>query len=236
VIDISFSGKTRRVGLVRVMTQEEQRLIDEQGRLIERLFPAIKVTSKCIENQPRGIYDAETERIAEPKIVRVAKDLEREGGEAVIISCAADPALGIAREELRIPVIGTGSATAAVAVSLGQAIGVIGIGEGVPEPMAEILGDRLVSYEKIEGVQTALDLHLESAKEQALQAVKNLVSRNRVEVVAFGCTGLSTLDVDDPIQREFGVYTVNPVIASGIQVLYALMRKRVGGQGEDHTE
>lgn len=229
VINFPYSRETRKVGLVRVMTLEEQELVNRQGTLIEGLFPSIKVTSRCIENQPRGIYDAETERIAEPKIINVAKELEREGAEVVIISCAADPALGMARDELKVPVIGAGSATAAVALSLGQNIGVIGMGEGVPEAMAEILRDHLVSYEKIEGVKTALDLQLEGAKEQVLQAARNLVARNRIEVIAFGCAGLSTLDVDDPIEKEFRVYAVNPVIASGIQALYGLMRKRVGG-------
>jgi len=236
VISIPYSSETRKVGLVRVMTLEEQELANRQGVLIESLFPSIKVTSRCIENQPRGIYDAETERIAEPKIVKVAKELKREGAEVVIISCAADPALGMARDELEIPVIGAGSATAAVALSLGQNIGVIGIGEGVPEAMAEILGDRLASYEKIERVKTALDLQLEGAREQVLQAARNLVARSRVDVIAFGCAGLSTLDVDDLIEKEFGVYTVNPVIASGVQALYGLMRRRWEGAHDYHTK
>ena len=228
--NIPYSGETREIGLVRVMTLEKQELVDQQGKLIESLFPSIKVTSRCIENQPRGIYDAETEGIAEPKIVKIAKELEREGAEVVIISCAADPALELARDELKIPVIGAGSATAAVALNLGQSIGVIGIGEGVPEAMAEILGDRLVSYKKIGGVKTALDLHLEGAKERVLQAARDLAAKSEVEVIAFACAGLSTFDLDGPIEKEFGVYTVNPVIASGIQALYALIRKGIGGR------
>lgn len=228
--NIPYSDETRKVGLVRVMTLDKQELVDQQGKLIEGLFPSIKVISRCIEDQPRGIYDAEAERIAEPKIVKVAKELESEGAEVVIISCAADPALGMARGELKIPVIGAGSATAAVALNLGQSVGVIGIGEAVPEAMAGILGDRLLSYAKIEGVQTALDLHLEGARERVLQAARDLAANDKVEVIAFACAGLSTLDVDDPVEKEFCVYTVNPVIASGIQALYALMRKGIGGR------
>lgn len=229
MVTIPYSGETRTVGLVRVMTLEEQELVNQQGKLIEGQFPSIKVTSRCIENQPRGIYDAETERIAEPKIVKVAKELEREEAEVIIISCTADPALEMARHELKIPVIGAGSATAALALGLGQKIGVIGIGEGVPKAMAEILGDRLVRYEKIERVKTALDLQLEGAKADVLQAARDVVARSKVEVIAFGCAGLSTLDVEDHIEKELGVYTVNPVIASGIQALYALTGKKAGG-------
>lgn len=226
MISALYSLQNSMIGLVRVMTPKEQELVDQQGKLIESLFPSIKVLSKCIENQPKGVYDAETQKIAEPKIVKAAKELEREGVDVVIIGCAADPALGMARDELKIPVIGAGSATAAVALNLGQRIGVIGIGKEVPEAMAEILGNRLVSYKRIEEVKTALDLQLEE-REHVLQAARDLVASSKVEVIAFGCAGLSTLGVDDLIEKEFGGYTVNPVIASGIQALYVLMGKKV---------
>lgn len=227
--DVTFAHDTRRVGLVRVMTQEKQELIDEQGKLIEGLFPFMEVKSRCIENQPRGIYDAETERIAGPKIVNVARKLEGEGAEVVIISCAADPALETVRNELPIPVIGTGSATAAVALNLGRNIGVIGIGQEVPEAMAELLGDRLVNYQRIEEVETALDLKSGDARERVIKAARAVTARGKVDVIALACAGLSTLDVDNTVEQELGVYAVSPVIASGIQALYALMRHRVGG-------
>jgi Asp/Glu/hydantoin racemase len=211
------------------MTQERQELIDEQGKLIEGMFPFIEVKSRCIENQPRGIYDTETERFAGPKILNVARELEGESAEVVIISCAADPALGTVRNDLRIPVIGAGSATAAVALNLGRDIGAIGIGQKVPEAMAEILGDRLVGYQRIEGVETALDLKSGDAGERVIKAARAITARGKVDVIALACTGLSTLDVDNIVEQEFGVYTVNPVIASGIQAVYALMRHRVGG-------
>jgi allantoin racemase len=229
MIDVPYESNTRRAGLVRVMTQEKQELIDEQGTLIEGLFPFMEVKSRCIENQPRGIYDAETERIAGPKILEVARKLEGEGVEVVIISCAADPALETVRNELGIPVIGTGSATAAVALNLGRDIGVIGIGQEVPEAMAELLGDRLVSYQRIEGVETALDLKSGDAKERVMKAARAVMAQGKVDVIALACAGLSTLDVYKPIEEELGVYTVNPVIASGIQAFYALMRHMVGG-------
>ncbi len=229
--DFPYESNTRRVGLVRVMTQKKQALIDEQGRLIEGLFPFMEVKSRCIEDQPRGIYDAETERIAGPKILNVARTLEGEGAEVVIISCAADPALEAVRSELRVPVIGAGSATAAVALNLGRDIGVIGIGREVPEAMAELLGDRLVAYQRIEGVETALDLKSGHVRERVMKAARAVTAQGKVDVIALACAGLSGLDVYSPIEQELGVYAVNPVIASGIQAFYALMRHRIGGGG-----
>ena len=229
MIDVPYESNSRRVGLVRVMTQEKQELIDEQGKLIEGLFPFIEVKSRCIEDQPMGIHDAETERIAGPKILNVARTLEGEGAEVVIISCAADPALETVRNELAIPVIGAGSATAAVAMNLGRDIGVIGIGQEVPEAMAELLGDRLVGYQRIEEVETALDLKSGDARERVIRAAREITAQGKVDVIALACSGLSALDVYNPIEQEFGVYAVSPVLASGIQALYALMRHGVGG-------
>ncbi len=221
-------GQKYRIGLVRVMTFEDRERIDQQGQLIENRLPIIKVISQCIPDQPRGIHNAESKRIAVPKILEVAKALEREGAEVVIISCAEDPALGMARSELNVPVIGAGSATAAVARSLGRHIGVIGITDSIPASMAEVLGDCLVGYEKIQGVQDAMDLHREAPKKQILQAAINLNKGQSIDVIAFACAGIATLGIDHLIEKELGVYTVNPVLASGIQALYALLRKDGG--------
>ena len=217
------SKKTYRIGLVRVMTFEDQELIDQQGRLIEKRLPIIRVTSQCIPDQPRGIPNAAAAKIAIPKILQVAKVLESAGAEVVIISCAEDPALEMARSELTVPVIGTGSATAAVARSMGRHIGVIGITDQIPAAMAEVLGNCLVGYEKVEGVQDAMDLHQEDPRKRILQAAVNLANGQRVDVIAFACAGIATLGIDDAIEKEMGAYAVNPVLASGIQALYALL-------------
>lgn len=222
------SKKTYRIGLVRVMTFEDRERIDQQGRLIEKRLPLIKVTSQCIPDQPRGIPNADAGKIAEPKILQVAKGLESEGAEVVIISCAEDPALETARSELTVPVIGTGSATAAVARSLGRHIGVIGITDRIPAAMAEVLGNCFVGYKKIEGVQDAMDLHQEDPRTRILQAAVSLAKGQHIDVVAFACAGIATLGIDDAIEKELGVYAVNPVLASGIQALFALLRKDGG--------
>lgn len=223
-----YAKKTYRIGLVRVMTFADQERIDQQGRLLEKRLPIIKVTSQCIPDQPRGIPNAEAGKIAAPKILQVAKGLQREGAEVVIISCAEDPALETARSELTVPVIGAGSATAAVARSLGRDIGVIGITDRIPAAMAEVLGNCLVGYEKIEGVQDAMDLHQKDPRTRIYQAAVNLAKGRHIDVIAFACAGIATLGIDDAIEKELGVYAVNPVLASGIQALFALLRKDGG--------
>jgi Asp/Glu/hydantoin racemase len=68
-----------KVGLIRVVSITDENVLNIHGRIIERLFPEIKVISRSIEDQPEGIYDKETEKKAIPKILRIAEEFEKEG-------------------------------------------------------------------------------------------------------------------------------------------------------------
>ena len=61
--------------------------------------------NKMHKDQPKGIYDDDTLRIAVPKIVELAREFEHRGFDIVNISCAGDPGLEECHSELGIPVI-----------------------------------------------------------------------------------------------------------------------------------
>ena len=52
--------KTYKVGLIRVLTTEDEELLQLHGKLIESYFPMFQVVSRCIPEQPEGIHDDET--------------------------------------------------------------------------------------------------------------------------------------------------------------------------------
>ena len=83
--------KTYKVGLIRVLTTEEEELLQLHGKLIESYFPMFQVVSRCIPEQPEGIHDDETFAVGVPKVVNLAVELWKEGCQAIIISCAGDP-------------------------------------------------------------------------------------------------------------------------------------------------
>lgn len=101
-------------GVIRVLTTQDPELLAAHGRILEQEY-GLSTVNRCIPDQPKGIYDDESERIAIPKIIRLARELASEGVDAIVVSCAADPAVADLRSELQIPVIGAGSALAAVA-------------------------------------------------------------------------------------------------------------------------
>ncbi|RLG11859.1 MAG: hydantoin racemase, partial [Thaumarchaeota archaeon] len=89
--------KRFRVGVIRVITLEDRGLIERHGRIMEKAYPDIETLSICIEDQPKGIFDESSEKIAAPKIVEAGRRLLEEGVDAIFVSCAADPAV----EDLR---------------------------------------------------------------------------------------------------------------------------------------
>jgi len=216
------------VGLIRVITLKDDEALNQHGRIIESAFPELKVVSKCIENQPMGIYDRESEEVAKPKILRVARELEKEGAEAVVVSCAADPAVSEARKQLKIPVVGAGSAAASVALACGERVGVLNLTEETPEVVRRVLGIHLVAEEKPEGVRTTLDLLTDRGREAALIALKRLAGKG-VDVVVLACTGYSTIGFAKIAETVSGVRVVDPVVAAGAITLSILRQGAIGG-------
>lgn len=131
------------IGLIRVLTTANAEVLHEHGRLISEMY-AVPVKSDCIPEQPLGIYNDETEQLANPKIVALGKRMEQDGCKVLVVSCAADPAAaaktlmeqgievivfactgfstiglaGILRKELNIPVIDAVEAEGLIASNL----------------------------------------------------------------------------------------------------------------------
>ncbi|MDI6600664.1 MAG: aspartate/glutamate racemase family protein [Thermoanaerobacteraceae bacterium] len=215
-----------KIGLIRVLTTNNVEILNSHGEILEKLFPDFQVISRCIEDQPYGIYDDESEEIAIPKIIKLGKELFSEGVDAIIVSCAADPAVKNLRGEMNIPVIGAGTACAALALSAGYMVGTLGITEDTPKAMKEVLGTRLIGEEKPESVSNTVDLMREENKVKLITASKRLIERG-ADVIAFACTGLSTIGALDYLRSNIGVPIVDAVIAAGA-VTYGILCKDRG--------
>jgi Asp/Glu/hydantoin racemase len=211
--------KTIRLGLIRVLTTSDDKTLNAHARLLQSCFDNFDIETRCIQDQPEGIHDTETETMAVPKIVDLAKEFERKGKDVIFISCAADPGVEEARELLKIPVIGAGSACASVALSLGSRIGVLGITEEVPEVMAGILREKLVCSVKPEGVNTTLDLLSEKGREEALKAATFLKGKG-CDTIAFACTGMSTIGICKDLWEIGGIRVVDAVLAAGTLISF----------------
>ena len=211
------------VAVIRVLTTQDPELLAAHGWQMERRYGLLTV-SRCIPDQPHGIYNEETERRAVPKIVKLAREMASEGASAIVVSCAADPGVAELRSELKIPVIGAGSAVAAVARALAERVGVLNLTEGAPGPVRRILADSFVGEDAPEGVGNTLDLMTDWGRQAATRAAARLVEAGAGALV-LACTGYATIGMAEEVRRRFGVVAVDPVDAAGLMAWFAVGRQ-----------
>jgi Asp/Glu/hydantoin racemase len=207
-----------------VVTLTDEEVLNKHGRIIMGAFPELEVVSRCIEDQPYGIYNKESEEVAKPKVLRLVRRFEAEGFDAVIVSCAADPAVDEARRVVRIPVVGAGSAVASLALAYGRRVGVLNLTEETPEAIRRVLGPHLVAEASPRGVRNTLDLLRDWGQRAAFEALKELTARG-VDVVVLGCTGYSTIEFAGRAREVAGVPVLDPVLAAGAVTLGILKQR-----------
>lgn len=124
-------NKKFKVGLIRVLTTEDEEVLQSHGKQIMEYFPELEVVTKCIPDQYEGIHSPELGEIAIPKIVETARSFT--DVDMIIVSCADDPGVAEIRKVLPdIPVTGGGETTVALALKYGSRIGVLGITDYAP--------------------------------------------------------------------------------------------------------
>ncbi|GAA2143313.1 aspartate/glutamate racemase family protein [Arthrobacter humicola] len=213
-----------RVGLIRVMTTSDRRLLHAHGKLLQEAF-GFTVTSRCIPDQPSGVYDQASLESAAPKVVQLAQEMAGEA-DALIISCTSDPGLAATRAAVAIPVIGAGAAAAAAALTFGGRIGVLGLGAHVPGPIAESLGDRMLLIDGEGRLETPDAFLMPAGIFDALAAAHMLVDAG-ADVIVQASTGLSSIGMADVLRRRLGVPVIDAVTAAGSMLVSAVFAREV---------
>lgn len=207
------------IGVIRVLTTDDPEFLAAHGRIIEREF-GLKTVNRCIPDQWKGIYDDETEAIALPKIIQLGKQMASEGVDAIVVSCAADPAVSELRADLKIPIVGAGSAASAVALSLADRVGILNLTETAPGPVKRILGDRFVGEDAPDGVKNSPELLTDWGQRAALEAARRL-SEVGAGALVLACTGYGTIGFAATLRKELGMLAVDPVVAAGLMAWQA---------------
>ena len=214
--------KKFRIGLIRVLTSDDQAFIDIHGRFIEERFPNLEVESRCIPDQWEGIHNHELKRIAIPKIVETAKGFK--DVDMILVSCADDPGVREIREALPgIPVTGGGETTAALASRYDGKVGVLGIVDYAPEAYERMLSGRII-VAKPENVDSTLDLTTPQGRENCLKTGQ-LLKDAGAAVIALGCTGLTTIGITKDLEDFVGIPVIDPVLAQGVFACFEAVRR-----------
>jgi len=201
------------IGLIRVLTTDDKDLLNIHGKILQGNFP-FEVESRCIPDQSTGVYSEETHLKAVPKVLGLAIEMEKEGKEGIIISCAADPGIEEAKQVLGIPVVGAGTAVASIALGFSQKVGVLNLTESTPEAMKQVLSKYLIAEETV-STKNTLTLMTNEGMESIIKSSLKL-KKSGVEVIALACTGMSTMNAASKIKDRIDVYVADPVIAEGM--------------------
>lgn len=216
-----------KLGVLRVLTTDDENILNIHGELLEKYFPEVKTETKCIPDQPNGIYDDESHKIAVPKIISLAKRWQ-ESLDGLIISCAGDPAVEKLKGILSIPVTGAGTPTAAYSLNIGKKVGIIGIGKKAPQSYIEVLGNNLIGYEKPHNVKNTNDLQTKEGKKEIIRSAQKLEEKGG-QVIAFACTGLSTAKASLLLKEHVSIPVIDAVFAEGLMMIGMCRYRKVFG-------
>ena len=215
--------KKFKVGLIRVLTTEDEEVLSAHGKQIMSYFPELQVETKCIPDQYEGIHSPELGELAIPKIVKTAQSFT--DVDMIIVSCADDPGVAEIRKVLSdIPVTGGGETTVALALKYGSKIGVLGITDYAPQAYRRMIPDQMI-LGRPEGVHSTLDLMTPEGKESVLKLGLKL-KEHGAEVIALACTGLATIGIAKDLENETGLPVIDPVMAEGLFAYFEYLRKK----------
>ncbi|PIC73673.1 hydantoin racemase [Sporosarcina sp. P26b] len=203
------------LGIIRVLTTDDEKILLEHGRHMWET-DQIQTLTRCIQDQPNGIYDRQTEAEAVPKIISLAQELISEPGvDAITISCAADPALQELKEIVDFYIMGAGECGAKAAMQAGRKVAVIGITDTIPKNIKDELGGHFYSYSHSQNLQKTTDLFTEQAKVELL-ALANKVVNSGADVLLFACTGFSTIRLKAFLSMNIHIPIIDLVEAQAI--------------------
>lgn len=211
-----------KIGVIRVTTPADMDLPELHGKLLEGYFPQFKTVSGCIEDQPEGVYDEETEMRAAPKVVRLAGEMAR-NADALIVSCARDSGVDILKKELSIPVIGAGESAGFLASRFGDYAAALGLSESVPEGYKKYLGDDVPAYIP-DGVSGARDLAAAAGYESTVRKALEITATG-VDVIAITSTDMAETKISRVLEEKCGIPVIDPILAAGLMAYFELSRK-----------
>ena len=198
------------------------------GRRLAMSTDEVQLVVVNIPHGPDSMESAYDEAIAAPYILQQVVSAEIEGCDAVVIDCAADPALRAAREISELPVVSAGEASYHAAMMVAGKFSVITV---LPTTANEI-SDHLKMYgfsSRVASVRSAnvpvLALEDEQeAEEHLYAAARKAIDEDGAQAIVLGCTGMMAMR--DSLEKRLGAPVIEPYLAA-IQFAASLVRMKL---------
>jgi len=158
-----------------------------------RLSDNVEVS--VIEEGPSQLITPYHKAMAVPGLLRLARQAERSGANAILIDCMDDPGLDAAREALDIPVIGPMQASAFLAASIARKVSIIGTDSVTLDLLEDAfnesgLGGNLSSVRGIGLSPEEIENHRDQAREAMVREARLAILEDGAHAILPGCTDM----------------------------------------------
>jgi len=167
--------------IVPILPREGKGGLRSHERAKKYVRPDTQVDAINIEYGPASVESLYDDTMAAPFVVKKAEWAEKNGYDAVVVSCMMDPGVNAARQAVNIPVVGPREACMHIASMLGANPRTI-LPRGIPV---------LQMHDNIE-------LTFQALKNDAIKAMEE-----GAQALVIGCTALS--GIDERLRKDLGV-------------------------------
>lgn len=178
--------------------------------------PDTEIHIATIKRGPKEITSAYDEAKAVGYVLEEAEKAQKEGYDAVAMSCALDVGVDAMREALDIPVVGAFQASVHLASLLGSKFSIITGGHGgavrATEDLVSKYGfkSKLASIRQVNITPLQFAVEKQELKNRILVEAKKAVEEDGANILILGCSGMN---VALWLQEEVGVPVIDPLIA-----------------------
>jgi allantoin racemase len=177
------------------------------------LSPGV-VLETCDVEGPVSIESMWEEYLHIPYLMDKCVQLEREGFDAIVPGCFADPGLDGVRELVSIPIVGPGASSMLAATALGHKFGILTVLENVVRPLENLalltgVHSKLASIRHLDIPVLELNSDRERTFRRAIEVGQRMVEEDRADVLVLGCGTLSFRAHE--IEAAIGVPVINPL-------------------------
>ncbi len=190
-----------------------------QARLDAWIGPGATAEIGLPQSGPASVESRTDAALTVPELLRNAMQAERDGFDALIVSCFSDPGMDAARELVSIPVLGSGICAMHVAALLGGRFSIMAPGKGggskaYENPRKYGFHD---SYASTRGVGlSVMDLakDRDGAVSRIAEIGRRAVDEDGADTLILGCMSMAFHDITEELSERIGAPVVNPVPAS----------------------
>lgn len=206
-----------RIALAKQLEEETSGLIHLEARTVEGGGVSIESS-----------YDA---AIVAPYVLKMAKQGQEEGFDAIVLDCFGDPAMDECRELLDIPVFGAGQSACFLAIRLGCNFSIINTLDSADRQikgnlMKYGIRDFLISMPVVNTPVTELNKDPQKLTNEIVTIGYNAVIKDKANVLIFGCTGMSPmvkLVTDCLMEKGVSIPVIEPYRAALFDAISCVM-------------